>query len=134
MTRLAILRVYDVLNQSLSLQSLLNDVRGTETEEAMIFVGKVPNKYQKEKYAPMICLSRSRMTPAFHSDNQTEADYLEFLLEVWVTSIGHIETLMPEIDRLLKVLRIESTEFGIAGENDLDLQIGYKKYTGYFDK
>lgn len=134
MTRLPILRVYDVLNQSLSLQGLLNTVRGEETDEPLIFVGKVPNKYQKENYAPMICLSRSRMTPAFHSDNQTEADYLEFLLEVWVTSIGHIETLMPEIDRLLKVLQIESTEFGIAGENDLDLQIGYKKYTGYFDK
>lgn len=132
--RLPILKVYDVLNQSLSLQRLLNDVRGEETEEAMIFVGKVPNKYHKEKYAPMICLSRSRMTPAFHTDNQTEADYLEFLLEVWTTNIGHIEEIMPEIDRLLNILQIESTEFGIAGEKDLDLQIGYKKYIGYFDK
>ncbi|EMG27075.1 hypothetical protein X560_0381 [Listeria fleischmannii 1991] len=134
MSRLPILRAYDVLNESFSLQELLNELRGYPTDEPLIFVGKVPNAYQKETYAPMICLSRSRMTPAFRADNQTEAEYLEFLLEVWVGEIGHIEKLMPEIDRILSSLFIEPTEFGIDGERDLDLKIGYKKYTGYFDK
>lgn len=131
---LPIIKAYKVLNQSLNLKTIMDDSHGSEREMSMIFTGRIPKKYQLETEAPFLCLSNCIITPDFRSDNQTEIEKLEFVLELWTQKIEDLEPILEEVDRLLETIGIEPIQYGMDGENELDLRIGWKKYVGIFPK
>lgn len=131
---LPFIKAYKVLNQSMNLKSIMDQVYGSEREMNMIFTGRIPKKYQLETEAPLICLSNCVITPDFRSDNQTEIEKLEFVFELWTRKIDELEPILEEVDRLLSTIGIEPVQYGVDGENDLDLRIGWKKYVGTFPK
>ena len=97
-----IIRIFNVLKKDNQLIDLLNDVRGQDSPQPLIFTLDIPEDYKKTEQAPFI-----RITEVFNGDtleHDGRSDHYRYLfaVEVFSASISNIQSICNQIEAIIQ--------------------------------
>lgn len=88
MARRPFLQMYDVLNEDVTLNDMMLELRLVdEPDENMIFTFDIREEFRKLDYAPMIRMTEISMIESVYNDNNSGIYTLRFAVEVFTESI-----------------------------------------------
>lgn len=128
MNRHPLVRVFDTIVNDHVVCELLNEFRGYETDQPLVFTMHIPEDYQKENHAPFVRVSEIILQNTFFNDGDSNHYRFLFSVETFGTTINEVYQINEQIIKRIESKNGKCYERQINQSNDIDLYYEMLKF------